>query len=148
MIVAPGMRITIDTSRVEAMLQAAGADMPAFLEDLKGQMALQTQKEEHDLTPIAVKDWTEDYRTGKHKKGELRRSVDIFPDKDRLIVGPTATGRGGYPYGISVVKGIAFQGRPAKAGPRPFPEWAMRKMDSIADGVLDAVADKHMKGWG
>ena len=147
MIVEQGMRITIDTSQVEAMLQAAGADMPAFLDDLKGQAALQTQKEEHDLTPVAVKDWTEDYRSGKHKKGELRRSVDIFPDRDRIIVGPTATARGGYPYGISVIKGIAFQGRPAKVGPRNFPLQTMQKMDSILDGVIDAVADKHMRGW-
>ena len=141
------LRITIDTSQVEAMLQAAGADIPEFLEDVKDQFALQTQKEEVDLTPIAVKDWTEDYRSGKHKKGELRRGVDIFPDRDRVIVGTSATARGGYPYGISVVRGIAFRGRPAKAGPRDFPAWTMQKMDEIADGILDAVADKHLARW-
>lgn len=139
---AGGYTIQVDVTEAAAMLQKAGADVPRFLDELKGELANLTAGIMWNYTPRAVKKWTPETRIG-----ELKRSIDIQEHGDAVIVGPTARHRG-YPYGLAVSRGTAWGGRPAKAGPRPFAEWTFRDTQRKADVVADRVADRALQRWG
>ena len=140
--------ITVDITEAVFTIQALGLSSDQFVEDMKGEFSNVLVAEETKLTPIATKDWDP---SGKHRKGELMRSISEQRVKDDRIIGPTAVsdarGRspGGYPYGLSVKRGVAWRGRPSMAGPRPFDEWTIDRVSPFANEIADRVTDDWLR---
>lgn len=138
---AESFSIHVDITEVTAMLQKAGADMPAFIDELENELALEAKATEQELVPVATHRWTPETVIG-----ELRRSVDIIDQKEGYLIGPTAMHRG-YPYGVAVKRGTAWGGRPAQIGPRPFDEWTMAELKLKVDPMMEKITEKHMREW-
>lgn len=135
------MRIHVDYSQAEQTLVAAGAGIGEYLEDLKKEITLEGIATMKPITPRAVKKWTKDTVIG-----ELQRSITFEKRDDDYVFGPTATHRG-YPYGVAVSRGIAWGGRPAQAGPRPFAEWTLAELDKKVDRMAERLLDEHLQKW-
>jgi len=152
---ADNFSIHVDTTEVTAMLRAAQADIPAFIEEVEREIALETKTTEQEMVPV--------------KTGELRRSVDAFERRGGYLVGPTAR-RKGVPYAIYVARDtrehiIRAKNKkalhwmdggndmfaksvmhPGTTG-TPFDIFAFEEMKLKANPMMEKIAEKHMREW-